>query len=788
MKYLIPNLIGGVSQQEPSLRGVTQVEAVNNMVASPVYGLCDRPPTTIVKNITDDIPYSPEILAVSLFRSVEYKGILYHLVILPVPHNFLLVFDRLGQLLSKTSMPPYLQTSDPSTHLEIVEMSEAVMVINKTVPVKVSPPSGAYNQTPKRYIYVKGVVASGMYQVTGTDAGGTEYGPISVLADAVPDASSLGKVAASIAAAINNSESAWYNKWLATVVTGVTGLVEIQRITSRFDTSNITSENDTLTVSDSTGGALITAINHSISSVADLPPRLAAGMKQAVGIRGVGTKIAYYMGWTNVKDGWVETTADGGTLQIEPKTFPHMLRPDKTTDIIASITVTARQVGDANTSPLASFINSTIQDVALFQNRIAILTSHSVSLSTPHAFTTNKGLTLPAPVLDFSSDTATAVMDDDPIDIQTGDADLHHMAPLDTRLLLIGSKCAKSIGYNAFLSPKDVHLEHHLDTPSSRACNPLDVEGAILFAHSQTATQIKELISVPDTTKLTIGHRTPHLPTYLPVGVSRLVGYSPASTIFALSHTHPQRLYVCAYLADSQKKTVQNAWGAWEFGGTIHEMKVQNEVLTLIMGYSHGVEILSLDLTALDGEQLLLDRKTTFPAGSPAVSFDAATERTIIHVRGPVEVVVQDKTELPFVSVPDGVSVAGDRRGESLTTGVRYTRGFTLSPQIPRDQEGLPLVATRPMRFMLTRLEFSHYDGHHFTVKVTSPGGERITIFGPPLDQSLDIVNRAALSSRGRVSMTLMGDAVRTMISVENATIHPCKFTEAEIEGRISRL
>ena len=359
---------------------------------------------------------------------------------------------------------------------------------------------------------------------------------------------------------------------------------------------------------------------------------------------------------------------------------------------------------------------------------------------------------------------------------------------MDTRLLLIGEKCIKSVGYNDFLSPKDVHLEHHLSTPSSTHCNPLDVEGNILFTHSQTSTQVKELVSVPDSSKLAISYRTQHLPTYLPAGISQLISYSPANTVFAISHARPERLYMCAYLLDGQRRVVQNAWGYWSFGGAIHEAKVRNGVLSLIVGFAHGIELLRLDLPALDKDQLLLDRKKVFSAGSPDVSYDQATASTRVMVSGPVEVVVVGGVESTFSPISGGISLVGDQRGEQIITGSRYVRAFTLSPQVPRDAEGQALTTTQPLRFMLTRLEFSHYDGHHFTVKVNGPGGARVTQFGPPLDQALDIVNQTALLPRGRVSMTILGDAVRTTISVENNTIHPCKFTEAEIEGRTSRL
>jgi hypothetical protein len=49
----IPNLIGGVSQQPPSIRQPNEAEAIINAVPSPVEGLIKRPPTEHIAAITD---------------------------------------------------------------------------------------------------------------------------------------------------------------------------------------------------------------------------------------------------------------------------------------------------------------------------------------------------------------------------------------------------------------------------------------------------------------------------------------------------------------------------------------------------------------------------------------------------------------------------------------------------------------------------------------------------------------------------------------------------------------
>ena len=47
----IPNLIGGVSQQPPSIRNINEAEVIENAVPSPVEGLIKRPPTEFIAAI-----------------------------------------------------------------------------------------------------------------------------------------------------------------------------------------------------------------------------------------------------------------------------------------------------------------------------------------------------------------------------------------------------------------------------------------------------------------------------------------------------------------------------------------------------------------------------------------------------------------------------------------------------------------------------------------------------------------------------------------------------------------
>jgi hypothetical protein len=49
----IPNFIGGISQQPPSIRSSSEAEDIENAVPSPVEGLIKRPPTEHVAAVAN---------------------------------------------------------------------------------------------------------------------------------------------------------------------------------------------------------------------------------------------------------------------------------------------------------------------------------------------------------------------------------------------------------------------------------------------------------------------------------------------------------------------------------------------------------------------------------------------------------------------------------------------------------------------------------------------------------------------------------------------------------------
>lgn len=132
----IPNLIGGASQQDVTLRAPSQAEAVDNSYLSPVKGLGKRPASNYVarlltagqttgdSNATDNpmihfIRRDASEQYVLMFRSGQLKAFTLAGVVVPV------IYD--------SGTAAYLACSTPSENLRALTIADDTFIVNRTV-------------------------------------------------------------------------------------------------------------------------------------------------------------------------------------------------------------------------------------------------------------------------------------------------------------------------------------------------------------------------------------------------------------------------------------------------------------------------------------------------------------------------------------------------------------------------------------------------------------------------------------------------------------------------------
>lgn len=135
IKGAAPSLIGGVSQQDSSVRLPSQIEAALNCDLSPALGACKRPPTTFVNQLGWDIPDN------AFFHSIERDSQERYLVV--IYGDRVRVFNHItGKehvVVTNEASRAYLRASfDPYISMRAATIEDMTFLVNREVYVRMS--------------------------------------------------------------------------------------------------------------------------------------------------------------------------------------------------------------------------------------------------------------------------------------------------------------------------------------------------------------------------------------------------------------------------------------------------------------------------------------------------------------------------------------------------------------------------------------------------------------------------------------------------------------------------
>jgi hypothetical protein len=237
------------------------------------------------------------------------------------------------------------------------------------------------NQVDMSFQSGSGTAGTFTITVTGADTftyadpvGGTTSGNCTVVHEPNYSPSTV-EIAAALKAALATALGGTFT------VTNGTGQYVV-RITKNDGTDYTLSSTDTKT------GLATVAVKGTIDSISDLPVTAEHGfIVEITGAAATGADDYYVKFVANAGSGfghgiWQETVAPAIQYLFDATTMPHVLvRETDGTFTFRKFTWSGRVAGDAITAPNPSFVGSTIQNVNLFRNRLALLADENVILS-----------------------------------------------------------------------------------------------------------------------------------------------------------------------------------------------------------------------------------------------------------------------------------------------------------------------------------------------------------------------------------------------------------------------
>jgi len=509
---------------------------------------------------------------------------------------------------------------------------------------------------------------------------------------------------------------------------------------------------------------------------------------------------------------WEETYGPGANKSYDEATMPHALvRESNGTFTFTPFAWTARQFGDANTNPSATFEGRTINGVFYWKNRLGFITDENCVLSTAGDYG------------NFWRNTMTTLLDSDLVDVAltTNKVSILKFAvPFNDTMMLFADQSQFSLSVRDVLTPTSVSIDEATGFEMDDTVAPVRIGSEVYFVSKAGSwSRIREYFVNSGTLQTDAADVTAHVPRFVPDQIVSMSASDVEDALFVISDKtgYENRIYVYKVFWSGDEK-LQSAWSYWELddGDTLLSVDViEDEVFALIKrADATYLEKADLDVNAETlslGFDILLDRRYEVQPGD--MSYSAGQDETTITLPYEIQADVADikvvlttgdddigrlvdqSTYVVPGAPPEALIVDGDITGGAPVVGVNYDTSYRLSEQFVYDGNG---QADTTGRLNLRTLTVNFKDSGFFEIEVSPYGTDFAADVEEVVPAALDAFTGRTL---GEASL-ILGDAAfatgvytsfidansrDVVITLKNPSHLQAKFTSAEWEGKLTK-
>jgi len=777
----ISNLIGGISQQPEILRLENQATAQVNGFSGVVEGLKKRPPTDYVAKISSGSLSSAHIHSINRDVSERY--------IVVLTNGAISVYDTAGNaktVVAQTNATNYLATSSPRSDFRCLTVNDYTFIVNKSQTVVMD----SATSTAK--------VEQAIYQVTqGVDS--TKY---SITIDST-----------TYSFTSSNSDTEDIRDGLFSAIGTVTGYTFTKIGNSSF---KVVKAAGTLSVSasDGYGDNASQIIYDSVQNFSDLPSEGIDG--QVVEIKGDAANNFdnYWVKWVASTSVWEETLAPAIKYKFDYDTMPHLLirtadgnfrltQADGSSYTISATSYDVpewgeRLVGDLDSAPNPSFVDTTIKDIFFHSNRLGLLADENVVLSRASEF------------FEFFAETVTDVLDTDVIDINVSHTKvslLKNAIPFNSNLLIFSDQTQFLLSGGTSLTPSNVAVDVATEYEALDGVKPVGSGNNVFFGFNKGEyTGLREYYVEADGETNEGEDITANVPKYIPSSIFKFAIASNENVLVALSSksTEVNALYIYQWFyADS--KRLQSAWHKWTFGTTsnvtILNVDFIGTTLYLLIERSDGVYIETIDVAPAIVDTSAsylthLDRKITNATTGVSESYNAGTDQTTITIPYTIDNTIKlvgastasntAGRDITLVSATGtSIVVSGDITAYDYFIGEQYTFTYTFSQQymaLGEQYASGSRTRIKDGRLQIRNWTVSYNDTSYFQTSVTPKARdtETSTFTGTVVGSGL--AGRVNLED-GDFEFAVLSRNEGLVVALTNDSHLPSNFVNAEWQG-----
>lgn len=639
IQQTIKNLIAGISQQPPKLRHAEQLEEQINGFSTEAGGLQKRPPTQHVRRLPA-LPLKTKVHLINRDETERY--------IVAFTGDSLKIFDINGNektVKMENGADTYVTCSEPNKQLKAITVADHTFIVNTTKVVEMDTTNKSPNAWEEQGALI--VIRQGQYgrkykvniknqsYVYETPDGGAASHSTMIATDYITN-QLFEKLAGTFKRTFESLTDEELNKYNVTkkkesYYTGrndrlVTRTYYIYKgkAYSKYDTFapegvqgvivikgtnwiQLIGDLKDLSVSDGFNGEALKLFTNTTPRFEILPSTAPSGYTVIV----KGEKASdddYYVKYDIGQQLWTETTKPNTEINYKSSTMPYILRREADgTFTCTTADWNERKTGDEDSNPTPSFVGNKINDIFFFRNRLGIISGEAVNLSRTSDF------------FNFWVDSATAIVDTDPIDLQVSHnrvSTLYNAVPFNQDLYLFSAQTQFILRAEGVLSPKTAVIDQVTEFDADTWVKPIGVGRNLYFtAHKTDFTTVQEYFAVADsTTQKNATDVTGHVPNFLKNSIYSLKACNNENLLIALSNNQRDTMYIYKFLFLNDSKA-QASWSSWTFDGELIGADFINSVMYLVInrGGNTFLEKLPISYNTKDfvsePYRVMLDRK-----------------------------------------------------------------------------------------------------------------------------------------------------------------------------------
>lgn len=781
----IKNLKGGVSQQPDILRFGNQGAVQINGWSSETEGLQKRPPSVFKKRI-GAVGFLGKKPLIHLINRDAYEQ--YQVVLTGTGCK---VFGLDGKEYTVRGFDVYGNCANPRDDMRLITVADYTFVVNRKQIIEMGDElthPGYPKLTSRAIVNVRG----GQYGRTLSITLNDDVSPIATYK--IPNGSAPDHVNNTDAQFLADTLAEQINKSAGWKATSGAGWICLE---PRDPTTQTISK---ITTKDGYADQLLNAFIYQIQTFNKLPLQCLDGY--LVEITGEASRSGdnYWVRYDATGKVWKETVKPGIIKGFKNHTMPRALvrAADGNFDW-TTLEWSERKSGDDDTNPLPSFVDSSINDVFFFRNRLGFLSGENVIMSR-----TSKHF-------NFFPPSVSALSDDDPIDVAVSHnriSILKYAVPFSEQLLLWSDQAQFVLTSQGVMSAKSIQLDLTTEFDVSDDARPFGIGRGVYYSAPRAAySSVKRYYAVQDVSDVKSSEDvSSHIPSYIKNRVFAIHGSGTENFVSILTDTDESKVFIYKFLY-MREELVQQSWSHWQFDKDSRVLAANciGSYMHLIIEHSSGVTLSTIEFTANTVDfphepyRAYMDMKVSWPCTDYDEDLNESRVSLTAMYQG-----LPTKTASFYSLDSDGglilhnppvggwsgdawLRLNGDRRGVNFVVGKQYTFTYQFSKFLIKQTADDGSTSTEDIgRLQLRRAWVNYEDSGFFEINVSNGSQQYVyTMSGGLLGTG---INLGTLSlGTGQRKFPVTGNALNQAVTITSETPNPLNIIGCGWEGSYVR-